>query len=163
MFIKVVQMGNRHFIQIQFASLLKFVQMYMIQRVFYVNTCRYRAFQPLQHWSTWNPGSHWSCWPWPMTFKLDLWPWPGWPWPLTFFSDSRLKNSILMFDIDLWPMTLTFNLILAGVKVDLHAKYQDRRSNGLAVRALTNRQTNKQTHGTDNITSSANAGGKNIQ
>ena len=34
------------------------------------------------------------------------------------------------------------------------------RSNGLVVRVLTDRQTDKQTHGTDNITSSANTGGK---
>ncbi len=37
-------------------------------------------------------------------------------------------------------MTLTFDPILAGVNVNLTAKYQGRRSNGLAVGALTNKR-----------------------
>ncbi len=84
-----------------------------------------------------------------MTLTYDL---QTWPWPLTLFSDSRLNKPILIIDLDLWPMTLTFNLLLAGGKVNLYAKYQGHRSNGLAMRALTNRQT-----GTldDNITSRA--------
>ncbi len=51
---------------------------------------------------------------------------------------------------------MTFNPILARVKVNLHAKTQGRRSSCLAVRAQTDRQT-------DNITFSADAGGKNLK
>ena len=51
-----------------------------------------------------------------------------------------------MFDLDLRPMSLTFNPILAGVKVNLHAKYQGRRSKDLAVRALADSQTKRQTN-----------------
>ncbi len=91
-------------------------------------------------------------WPWPLTLTF-------WPWPLTSFSDGRLKAQFLCL-----ALTLTFNPILPGVKANLYGKNQGRRSNGLAMRAQTGRQTNthtetdRQTHGTDNITSSANAG-----
>ncbi len=61
-------------------------------------------------------------------------------------------------------MILTFDPSLAKVKVNPHAKNQSHRSNGLAKRVHVDRQTDKQTdthtHRTDNITSSANAGGK---
>ena len=79
-----------------------------------------------------------------MTFDLDLW-----PWLLTSFSGRRLKNMIFMLGLDLWPTTLTFNPIKARVKVNLHAKNQGRRSNGLAMRAQTDRRTDTQTHGTN--------------
>ncbi len=59
-----------------------------------------------------------NCWPWPLwhlTLTYDLWPWPLWPWPWTIFSDTRLKTGIFTFfdlgDLDLWPMTLTFELV----------------------------------------------------
>ncbi len=42
---------------------------------------------------------------------------------------------------------LTYNPSLAKVKVDLHAKYQGQRSNGSAVRALTDRRTDRQMDG----------------
>ena len=94
-----------------------------------------------------------NLWPWPTTFDLDLvtltswpWPWPLWPLTLTSFSGRRLKNMIFMFDLDLWPMTLTFNPIQARVKVNLHAKNRGHRSNGLAMRAQTDRRTDRQTH-----------------
>ncbi len=55
-------------------------------------------------------------------------------------------------------MTLTFKSFIPGVKFNLHAKYQGRRSNGLTRQA--GKHTDKHIDGTDNITSSANAGGK---
>ena len=62
-------------------------------------------------------------------------------------------------------MTLTFNPILPGVKVNLHAKNQGRRSNGLAMRAQTDRRTDTQTDthtGPIILPFSANVGGNNI-
>ncbi len=48
----------------------------------------------------------------------------------------------LTFDLDLLPMTLTYNHNLAKVTVDLHAEYQGRlRSKGSGMRALTDGQT----------------------
>ncbi len=44
-------------------------------------------------------------------------------------------------------MTLTYNHNLAKVKVDLHTKNQGHRSNGSAVRALTNKHTDGRTDG----------------
>ncbi len=41
---------------------------------------------------------------------------------------------------DFWHLTLTYNLNLAKVKVNLHTKYQGHMSNGSAVRAVTGRQ-----------------------
>ncbi len=48
-------------------------------------------------------------------------------------------------DLDLWPMTLTYNLRLVKVKVNSHTKNQGHRSKGSAVRVLTGRQTHTQT------------------
>ena len=45
------------------------------------------------------------------------------------------------------------------IKVNLHVKYQGRRSSRSDVRRQTDRQTNTQTDKTNNITSLANAGG----
>ena len=77
-------------------------------------------------------------WPWP------LWPWPSWPWPLTTLSDtgifnSEVKTRFWALDLDLWPWptTLTYNLNLDKVKVDLHTINQGRRSKGSAVRGRT--------------------------
>ncbi len=62
-------------------------------------------------------------------------------------------------------MTLTFKLVRDIIKVILPAKFLVRTSNGSAVRALTDRQTHRhidtQTHRTDFIPSTADAGGKN--
>ena len=52
---------------------------------------------------------------------------------------------------------MTFNPILPRVKVNLLAKNQGRRSNGLGMKVQTDGQTDRHTHRTDNITSSANA------
>ncbi len=66
------------------------------------------------------------------------------------------------YDLDLWPTTLTYNPSLAKFKVYPHTKNQDHRSNGLAVRVLTDTQTHRHTHThrSDSMTSTADAGGK---
>ena len=46
-----------------------------------------------------------------------------------------------LFDLDLWPTTLTYNPKLAKVKVDPHTKNQGHRSNGSNRRAPTDKQT----------------------
>ncbi len=83
-------------------------------------------------------------WSWPvtltMTFDLDhdLWPWPR---PLTLKQcNSDVKHNFRHLTYDLWPTTLTN---LAKFKVDLHTKYQGRRSiaNGWGVRALMDKHT----------------------
>ena len=58
---------------------------------------------------------------------------------------------------------MTFDPILAKVKVNLYAKNQGHRSNSLAVRVHTDRQTGTHTHRgpITIITSSANVRGKN--
>ncbi len=66
------------------------------------------------------------------------------PWPLTSTltqSNSEVKTRFLVFDLDLWPMTLAYNPNLAKVKVNLHTKFQGRRSNGSAEKAQTDIQT----------------------
>ncbi len=50
-------------------------------------------------------------------------------------------------------MTLTYNPNLAKVKVDLHTEYQGRRSNGSAVRSLTDGQADIRTYATKRIIS----------
>ncbi len=76
-------------------------------------------------------------------------------------------------DLDLWPMTLTFELIRDIIMVHTSTKFWVCTSNSSPMRALTDthtlthtqRQTDRQTHrhtvGTDSIPSSANKGGKN--
>ena len=83
------------------------------------------------------------------TFDLDL---EHWPWPRTFDLDLKQvkrqqkvmsKHVSLLFDVDLWPTTLTYNPSLAKVKIDPHAKNQGRRSNGSSVRVLTDWRTDR--------------------
>ncbi len=50
-------------------------------------------------------------------------------------------------DLDLWPTTLTYNPSLAKVKVYPNTKNQGHRSNDLAVRLLTHRQTERRKDG----------------
>ncbi len=88
-------------------------------------------------------------WPWPLTLThdLDIWPWPR---PLTLTlkqGNSDVKTRFLAFDLDLWPTTLTYNPNLAKVKLNLHTKYQGRRSNGSAVRVSADGQTDGRTEG----------------
>ena len=59
-------------------------------------------------------------------------------------------------------MTLTFELIQDAVMVHCHTKYYFHSSNGSAGRVLTDTQTDTQTDGTNSITSTADAGGKNL-
>ncbi len=60
-------------------------------------------------------------------------------------------------------MTLTFELVQDIIKVNPCTKFHDGTSNGSAVRALTDRQTDTHTHrhtdGSVFITSTADAGG----
>ncbi len=58
-------------------------------------------------------------------------------------GNSDVKTRFLALDIDLWPSTLTYIPDLAKVKVNLHTKYQGRRSNGLGVREPTDGWTDK--------------------
>ena len=79
-------------------------------------------------------------------------------WPCVIHPN--FENTIFWpGDVDLWPMTLTltFELGLDLIKVNPHTKFRDPRSNGSAVRALTNRHTDSQTDGTDFIPSTAEA------
>ncbi len=48
-------------------------------------------------------------------------------------------------DLDLWPMTLTFELIRDIIKVNASTKFRVCMSNGSAMRALTDRQTHTHT------------------
>ncbi len=82
---------------------------------------------------------------------LDLWPWP-WPWPrpltLTLKQGNLSANhDFLLFDLDLWPTTLTYNPSLASIKVDPYTRNEGQMSNGSASRAWTNTPTNTQTDG----------------
>ncbi len=56
-------------------------------------------------------------------------------------SVQLLRNEILPGDLDVWPTTLTYNPSLAKVMVNSHTKNQGHRSNGLAVRVLTDTHT----------------------
>ena len=81
------------------------------------------------------------------TFDLDPWPWPQ-PVTLTLKQvNSDVKTSILAFDLDLCPTTLTYNTKLAKVKVNLHTKYQGRRVKDSAMRGQTEGWKNGQTNG----------------
>ncbi len=62
-------------------------------------------------------------------------------------------------DLDLWPTTLIYNPSLGKVKVNSHTKNQGHRSNGSSVRAHTHRHIDTQKHGSDSMTSTADAGG----
>ena len=64
-------------------------------------------------------------------------------------------------DLDLWPLTLTIELIEDIIKVNPCTKFRDPMSNGSAVRALTHghTHTHKHTDKTVSITSTADSGG----
>jgi len=57
----------------------------------------------------------------------------------------REHKQFSLFDLDLWPTTLTYNPRLAKVKVDPHAKYQGQRSNGSNRRVPTDKRTDTRT------------------
>ena len=76
---------------------------------------------------------------------LDLWP-SNFTFGLDLVTSDVLYGQYTEkhnFNLCPWPLTLTFESILAGVKFKLHAKYQGRRSKHLALWVLTNKQTNK--------------------
>ncbi len=58
-------------------------------------------------------------------------------------------------------MTLPIELDLDLVPVDFHVKFYVRTLNGSVMRAQTDRQTHTRTNGSDSMTSTADAGGKN--
>ncbi len=60
-----------------------------------------------------------------------------------------------------WPLTLSITLVQDIVQIHPSNNFCVRMSNGLAVRASTDRRTEGQMDGTENITSTADAGGKN--
>ena len=85
-----------------------------------------------------------------------------WPWTLTLTAKQVERQQNIMskyvsssFDLELWPMTLTYNPNLAKVKVNHHARNQGHRSNGSNRRAGTNKHTDKQTDATKRIVSPA--------
>ena len=102
-----------------------------------------------------------------LTYDLDLWPWWPWPWPLrpwpwTIFSETRLKTGFFIFltlvtlTFDLWPWPSNLSKIwLSSMRAP------NFRSVGPTVQPC-RAQTDTHTHtdATENITSSANAGGK---
>ncbi len=86
---------------------------------------------------------------------------PFWPWHWTIFSATILKTKILHFLPSWpWPLTLTFELVRDIVVLNVCTKFQVRSSNRSACWVQTD--THTQTDATENITSSANAGGKNL-
>jgi len=52
-----------------------------------------------------------------------------------------------LFDLDIWPTTLTYNPRLAKVMIDPRAKKQGQRSNGSNRRAPTDKRRHSHTHG----------------
>ena len=59
-------------------------------------------------------------------------------------------------------MTLTIELDLDIVQVDLHVKFRVRTSNVSVVRVLTDRQKDRQKDGSDSMTLTADAGGNKL-
>ncbi len=83
-------------------------------------------------------------------------------WIYTGHHFRNFKNNVFHHgDLNLWSMTLTFELIREMVEIHLSTKFWVRISNGSDVRVLTDTQTHTQTDGTDFIPSTADAGGKN--
>ncbi len=88
-------------------------------------------------------------------------------WTLHSFSPFIcLENHVFWpGDLDLWPTTLSIELVRDIVQIHPSTNFRVRMSNGSAMRVLTDRRTDGQkdrrTDRTENITSTANAGGKN--
>jgi len=61
------------------------------------------------------------------------------------------RNQLSLFDLDLYPTTLTYNPRLAKVKVDPHVKNQGQKSNGSNRRAPTDKRTDTHTDATKRI------------
>jgi len=65
------------------------------------------------------------------------------------------RKQFSLFDLDLWPATLTYNPRLAKVKVDPHAINQGQMSNGSNRRAPTDKRTHTHTDATKRIIAAA--------
>ncbi len=63
-------------------------------------------------------------------------------WPIRNFGNHVFQPG----DLDLWPMTLTFELIRDIMKVNVSTTFWVSMSNGSAVRALTDRHMHTHTH-----------------
>ena len=61
------------------------------------------------------------------------------------------RKQFSLFDLDLWPTTLTYNPRLAKVKIDPHAKNQGQRSNGSNRRVPTDKRMDTHTVATKRI------------
>jgi len=61
------------------------------------------------------------------------------------------RKQFSLFDLELWPTTLTHNPRLAKVKIDPHAENQGQRSNGSIRRAPTVKRTDTHTDATKRI------------
>ena len=59
---------------------------------------------------------------------------------------TKDRKQFSLFDLDLWPTTLTYNPRLDKVKIDPHAKNQGQRSNDSSRRAPTDKRTDTHTH-----------------
>ena len=77
-------------------------------------------------------------------FDLDL---EHWPWPLTLITKQgqgqqnvTFKHDLMLFDLDLWPTTLTYNPSFA---INHHAKNQGQGSNGSNRRASASKLTDR--------------------
>jgi len=66
--------------------------------------------------------------------------------PLFQTRERKQTHKWTIFDLDLWPTTLTYNPRLAKVKVDPRAKNRGQRSNGSNRRAPTDKRTDAHTH-----------------
>ena len=103
-------------------------------------------------------------WPWP----LWPWPWPSWPWPRTTFFILGWKLEFSHF-LPWWPWPLTYDIDLqTWLRYDVPLMcVPSFRSVGPMVQPAQCKQTHTHTHtqtdrhtgATENITSSANAGG----
>ncbi len=68
-------------------------------------------------------------------------------WPCVIHPAETSKITVFQpGDLDLGPMTLTFEVIRDIIKVNASTKFRDRMSNGSAGRALTDEHTHTQTH-----------------
>ena len=69
--------------------------------------------------------------------------WVLYSYILYYISTCSAPPQFSLFDLDLWPTTLTCSPRLAKVKVDPHAKIQGQRSNGSHRRVLTDKRTDR--------------------
>ena len=98
----------------------------------------------LEHWrppATCLPCQY-SCQQYVMTCREVTWRHRTWQ-SVPVQANPSENHVFQRSNLDLWPMTLTFQLIRDMVKVNLSTKFWVRMSNGSAGRALTNRHTHR--------------------